>query len=57
MQGCNGPAAAPTERSDINRSELMHLKCPRPRWLLWFCVDMGGPVYMRGKPGGPVGAG
>lgn len=49
--------SGPTEWSDINRSKLMQLMCPRPRWLLWFCVDMGGLVYMRGEPGGQWGQG
>lgn len=36
----------PSKRLDINRSELMCLKCPWPCWL-WLCVDMVGLVYMK----------
>lgn len=42
-------SAAPTsrKRSHLNRSELMPFKCQWLGWLLYFCVDMGGLVYMR----------
>lgn len=39
--------AAPSECPDLNRSELMCLQCQWPGWLLYFCVDMGGLVYMK----------